>query len=563
MTVINPFDFFVEPSAAILPWRYTDELRHDLAAYLQPEDDGPLLRAAVAELQPDGVGTLDFLVGLNAQIQKRIAYLVRLEPGVQTPDETLALGSGSCRDSAWLQIQILRRLGFAARFVSGYLIQLRADIDPVDGPQGARSDFTDLHAWTEVYIPGAGWIGLDLHLRAPVRRGPPAPGRDSPLPLLGADQRSRERGQHGLLLRDGPTASHRADPHHPAVRRRGLDGPRPGGRPGRSRPEGAGCAPDHGRRADVRLDRRFRGRRMEHGRLRPDQAEDRQAAAGPFARPVRPRLHGPLRSGQMVPRRTAAALGAGALLATGRPAGLARRLAGRGARPQAQRRRRPGLPAAPGGAPRRRSGPYPGGARRPAGHDQGGGGPSRRRGPGRRGDRRGGGARRPQPRHGRRPVEGGRPRAAPAPGFQPGRGRRLGQRSLDLPPRPPLPHARRLPHRPAPAAVGPAGTGPEGLSAHRARRPLRGNAGPCRPSTTSMHPTGAPARTHRPSRARSDMFGRPCRCSPGTGRSTCSCLRWRGWRTTWPWPPTWTRRARACRSGSKAMRRPTTSGWRC
>jgi uncharacterized protein (DUF2126 family)/transglutaminase-like putative cysteine protease len=161
MTVINPFDFFIEPSAALLPWSYSDELRADLTPYLQLDDDGPLLRAAVEELQTDGVGTLDFLVGLNAELQRRIGYMVRLEPGVQTPDETLALGSGSCRDSAWLQIQILRRLGFAARFVSGYLIQLKADIDPVDGPQGARSDFTDLHAWTEVYLPGAGWIGLD------------------------------------------------------------------------------------------------------------------------------------------------------------------------------------------------------------------------------------------------------------------------------------------------------------------------------------------------------------------------------------------------------------------
>jgi uncharacterized protein (DUF2126 family)/transglutaminase-like putative cysteine protease len=161
MTVINPFDFFIEPSAEVLPWTYPDDLRSDLAPYLQPEDDGPLLQAAVAELQTDGARTLDFLVGLNAKLQQRIGYLVRMEPGVQTPDQTLALGTGSCRDSAWLQIQILRRLGFAARFVSGYLIQLRADIDPVDGAQGTRTDFTDLHAWTEVYLPGAGWIGLD------------------------------------------------------------------------------------------------------------------------------------------------------------------------------------------------------------------------------------------------------------------------------------------------------------------------------------------------------------------------------------------------------------------
>jgi len=161
MTVINPFDFFIEPYAENFPFGYAEDLREDLAAYMRLDDDGPLLDAAVGELQPAGQSVLNFLVGLNAEVQKRVRYVVRLEPGVQTPDETLILGSGSCRDSAWLLIQILRRLGFAARFVSGYLIQLKADIDPVDGPQGTQTDFTDLHAWAEVYIPGAGWIGFD------------------------------------------------------------------------------------------------------------------------------------------------------------------------------------------------------------------------------------------------------------------------------------------------------------------------------------------------------------------------------------------------------------------
>jgi uncharacterized protein (DUF2126 family)/transglutaminase-like putative cysteine protease len=161
MAVINPFDFFIEPYAETLPFRYDDEVRSDLAPYLEVADDGPLLQAAVDRQQIDGKPTVDFLVGLNAEIQRSVSYLVRLEPGVQTPDETLALASGSCRDSAWLLVQMARKLGFAARFVSGYLIQLKADIDPIEGAQGTQVDFTDLHAWAEIYIPGAGWIGFD------------------------------------------------------------------------------------------------------------------------------------------------------------------------------------------------------------------------------------------------------------------------------------------------------------------------------------------------------------------------------------------------------------------
>ena len=161
MTVINPFDFFVEPYAETLPFRYGAELEPELTAFLTVDDDGPGLRGAFADFRADGTNTVDFVVGLNALIQKSVRYLVRMEPGVQTPDETLALGSGSCRDSAWLLVQCLRKHSLAARFVSGYLLQLRADIDPIEGPMGTKVDFTDLHAWAEVYIPGAGWIGLD------------------------------------------------------------------------------------------------------------------------------------------------------------------------------------------------------------------------------------------------------------------------------------------------------------------------------------------------------------------------------------------------------------------
>jgi transglutaminase-like putative cysteine protease len=161
MVVINPFDFFVEESAEYWPFEYEAKLRHDLTLYLEREEAGPQLRNWLAQLSRERSNTIEFLVALNGRLQQAIHYQQRLESGFQSCEETLAKASGSCRDSAWLLVQILRHLGIAARFVSGYLIQLAVDTRSVDGSSAPEQDFTDLHAWVEVYLPGAGWIGLD------------------------------------------------------------------------------------------------------------------------------------------------------------------------------------------------------------------------------------------------------------------------------------------------------------------------------------------------------------------------------------------------------------------
>lgn len=161
MSVYNPFDFFLEESASEHPFTYEPVLRKDLAPFMAWPGAGPKLLALVDRWRGTRKRTIDFLVEVNRSLSDHIRYLIRLEPGVQTAEETLTLQSGSCRDSAWLLVQLLRALGFATRFVSGYLIQLRPDVKSLDGPSGAESDFTDLHAWCEVYLPGAGWIGLD------------------------------------------------------------------------------------------------------------------------------------------------------------------------------------------------------------------------------------------------------------------------------------------------------------------------------------------------------------------------------------------------------------------
>ena len=161
MAVFNPFDFFLEPYAERIPFAYTEGEQRELAPYLVKLPATPLFAKYLAGISREPVPSIDFLVALNQRLSIDIRYLIRMEPGVQTPEESLDKASGSCRDSAWLLVQLLRHLGLAARFVSGYLIQLTADVKSLDGPSGTEQDFTDLHAWCEVYLPGAGWIGLD------------------------------------------------------------------------------------------------------------------------------------------------------------------------------------------------------------------------------------------------------------------------------------------------------------------------------------------------------------------------------------------------------------------
>jgi transglutaminase-like putative cysteine protease len=156
MTVINAFDFFMDKEAEKFPFTYHALLHRELLPYFEAIPAGPRMTEFLAEIRKTDVPTIDYLVGLNQKLCRSIKYLIRMDPGIQTPEETLALGSGSCRDTSWLLVQVLRHLGLAARFASGYLIQLKPDVTSLDGPSGTGADFTDLHAWAEVYLPGAG-----------------------------------------------------------------------------------------------------------------------------------------------------------------------------------------------------------------------------------------------------------------------------------------------------------------------------------------------------------------------------------------------------------------------
>ena len=161
LKTINPFDFFVEKAVEEFPFSYSEELKKELLPYLEKVESGPLLKDWLAKIDMTPRRSIDFLIGLNSDLYNHLNYTLRMDPGVQTCEETLSSTLGSCRDYAWLLVQTLRHLGLASRFVSGYLVQLKSDEKSLDGPSGPEEDFTDLHAWAEVYLPGAGWIGLD------------------------------------------------------------------------------------------------------------------------------------------------------------------------------------------------------------------------------------------------------------------------------------------------------------------------------------------------------------------------------------------------------------------
>jgi len=157
---VNPFDFLIEPDAERFPFRYPDAARPDLAPFLAPAENGEQLQRWLTGLPSSRTsgphGTIELLTRINQQLQQDVAYVTRMEHGVQSCEDTLRLGQGSCRDSSWLLVQVLRHLGVAARFVSGYLIQLAGN-----NPDAPKTDSADLHAWCEAYLPGAGWIGFD------------------------------------------------------------------------------------------------------------------------------------------------------------------------------------------------------------------------------------------------------------------------------------------------------------------------------------------------------------------------------------------------------------------
>ncbi len=244
MAVINPFDFFVEPSAETFPFTYDDETRAEVAAYLEPEVAGPKLKAFLATIPREPKRSIDVLIDINTRLSREIAYVIRMEPGVQEPEQTLTLKSGSCRDSAWLMVQILRNIGLAARFVSGYLIQLKADIDPVSGPLGTRGTIS------RIFTPGP-----KSTCRAPVGSASTRP------PACSAARATCPWPRHRITARPHPSAAHSTPARSSSITRwkcrasrKRRASPRPSRtKPGRRSTPSGGSVDAELRAADVRL----------------------------------------------------------------------------------------------------------------------------------------------------------------------------------------------------------------------------------------------------------------------------------------------------------------------
>ena len=189
MEVINPFDFFIEPYAEKWPFSFPPRVARGSCGLSTPEPAGPLLAELSARSPRAERNTIDFLVDLNRRLQRKIRYLIRMEPGVQTPEETSSSGAGSCRDSAWLLVQLLRHLGLPARFVSGYLIQFKADLKPLEGPPGTDSGFHRSACLDRGLLAGRRLDRARPHLGPALRRRSSAGRSDTALSLGGADQR--------------------------------------------------------------------------------------------------------------------------------------------------------------------------------------------------------------------------------------------------------------------------------------------------------------------------------------------------------------------------------------